>query len=355
MFELFAQLVYSVVQNDAIPDKRGLFDSFLKSFESKLNPVSLVQIVVCIVRAELHSSPKEALEFLKPLATPEDSKTRSSLAESVEANILLESTFSKLHMAAGDRAASKKSIENARQLVDSSQDVQSAVHSSFYEAAAEYHKVVGTASEFFRNALQYLAYTPPDSLSPDVQRRWAFDIGIAALVGADVYNFGEVVSRAIVQGLRGTEQEWLLLLLEAFNNGDLDKFERVCTQASAKMNAQQVLVAQQEFLKQKITILALLELAFSQSLHHSLSFSEIEKSCRLPHNEVEHLLMRCMSLGLVSGVIDNVDEQVSITRVQPRVLGREPIRLMAERLGTWCTNVDSTVSFLKETGVGVIE
>lgn len=347
--------MYSAVQDESIPDKRGLYSSFLKHFETKLNPVSLVQIVSSIVRAEFHSSPKEALEFLKPLSSQEGSKSKSPLAESSEANVLLESLFSTLHMAAGDRAASKKAIENARGLVDSTQDVQPAVHSAFYEAAAEYHKVVGTASEFYRNALQFLAYTPPQSLSDDIQRRWAFDIGIAALVGSDVYNFGEVVSRAIVQSLRGTEREWVLQLLEAFNTGDLNKFERVCTEASSQMNAQQVLVAHQEFLKQKITILALLELAFSRSLDHSISFSEVEKMCRLPHNEVEHLLMRCMSLGLISGVIDNVDEHISITRVQPRVLGREPIGLMAARLKAWCSNVDSTVSFLKETGVGLIE
>lgn len=343
------------MQDPSIPDKRGLYNCFLLNFEGKLNPVSLVQIVTFIVRSELQSSPKEAIILLSPLEPTEKTSKTSPLAESAEANILLMSLFSTLHMLVGDRASSKKSIETARELVDSSQDVQPAVHSAFYEAAAEYHKIVGTASEFFRNALQFLAYTPPESLSVDTQRRWAFDIGIAALVGTDVYNFGEVVSRAIVQSLRGTEQQWLLFLLEAFNSGDLAKFDRVCNEASSEMNAQQVLVAQEEFLKQKITILALMQLAFSRSLDHSISFEEVEKTCRLPRKEVEYLLMRCMSLGLISGVIDNVDERVSISRVQPRVLGSKPIGEMADRLKTWCKNVDSTVSFLKDTGVGLIE
>lgn len=345
----------AAVEDASIPDKQGLYNSFLQDFETKLNPVSLVQIVTLIVRAELNSSPQEAIVFLTPLEPLKADPKKSPIADSAEAKILLLSLFSTLHMAAGDRASSKKAIEAARELVDSSQDVQPMVHSAFYEAAAEYHKVVGTASEFFRNALQFLAYTPPEALSVDVQRRWAFDIGVAALVGTDVYNFGEVVSRAIVQSLRGTEHEWLLTLLEAFNKGDLPKFDRVCNEASAEMNAQQVLVAQEEFLKQKITILALMELAFSRSLDNSISFAEVEKTCRLPRKEVEYLLMRCMSLGLISGIIDNVDECISITRVQPRVLGREPIGEMAARLKTWCTNVDGTVSFLKDTGVGLIE
>lgn len=343
------------MQQSETNNKRGLYESFIKHFENKLNPVSLVQIVTSIVRAEFAASSRDALAFIAPLSQAGEGKKSSPLAESPEANILLLSLLSTLHMASGDRSESKKAIENAREIVDTAQDVQPAVHSSFYEAAAEYHKVVGTASEFFRNALQFLAYTPPESLSADAQQRWAFDIGIAALVGTDVYNFGEVVSRPIVQSMRGTKQEWLLQLIEAFNNGDLAKFDRVCQDASAEMNAQQVLVAQQEFLKQKITILSLMELAFSRSLEHSIPFSDIEKACRLPEKEVEYLLMRCMSLGLISGVIDNVDSCVSITRVQPRVLERKSIGQMATRLDTWCRNVDDMVSFLKETGVGLIE
>lgn len=336
-------------------DKRGLYESFIKSFENKLNPVSLIQIVTSIVQDEFDSSPSDALEFVAPLSEMVEKKKQSSLAKSAEAKILLFSLLSTLHMAANDRAASKKDIESAREIVDAAQDVDPAVHSSFYRAAAEYHKVVGTATEFFRNALHFLAYTPPESLSPEVQQRWAFDSGIAALVGTDVYDFGDVVSRPIVQSLRGTEQEWVLQLIEAFNDGDLTKFDKVCQDASSQMNAQHVLVAQQDFLKQKITILALMQLVFSRSLEHSISFSEIEKACRLPPKEVEYLLMRCMSLGLISGVIDNVDECVSISRVQPRVLGRDTIKEMSSRLDVWCKNVDNMISFFKETGVGLVE
>lgn len=343
------------MENPDITDKRGLYDSFLKFFESKLNAVSLMQIVTAIVRAELHASPTEALAFLKPLSPEEERKPPSPLTSNPEAEVLLLSLLSRLHLSAGDRPSSKKVIEKARGMVDAAHDMQPAVHSAFYESAAEFHKVVGTASEFFRNALQFLAYTPPATLPADVQRRWAFDIGIAALVGDDVYNFGEVVSRAIVQSMRGTDDEWLLQLLEALNGGDIAKFDAVCAGAAAQMNGQAVLVANRDFLRQKITILALMELAFSRSLDDSISFTEVEKACRLPSKEVEYLLMRCMSLGLISGVIDNVDECVSISRVQPRVLEREPIGAMSSRLQTWCTNVDEMVTFLKDTGVGLID
>ena len=52
------------------------------------------------------------------------------------------------------------------------------------------------------------------------QREWAYDIAIAALLGEGVYNFGELLSHTILSSLRGTEREWLVHLLEAFNTGD---------------------------------------------------------------------------------------------------------------------------------------
>lgn len=343
-----------MIFNAQVTDKRSLYERFLREFESKLNAVSLVQIADGIVRAEFESRPTEALEFLNPMITSKDEKD-TVVTVDPDAHVLLLSIMAVLHMRDGDRASSKHCVEAARDLVDATRELLPLVNSAFYRAAAEYHKVVGTASDFFRNALQFLAYTPPETLPVDLQRQWAFDIGTAALVGSDIYNFGEVLNHLIIQSLRGTESEWLLLLLEAFNKGDLHKFDEVCKANTAQITAQPVLVLHEEFLKQKITVLALLELAFSRSLEHSIPFKDVETACRLPGNEVEYLLMRSMSLGLISGVIDNVDQSVSITRVQPRVLGREPIGKMAERLSKWCSNVSNTVATMKEGTVGLVE
>lgn len=332
---------------------RELYVKFLKTLEKSLNPVTLVQIVSGIVRIELESSPKEALEFLSPLLGTPDQKD-TVFTQSPEAHVLLLSHTAFLQMKHSDHPASKKTFEKASEIVD--HNVMSPpVYSVYYRAGAEYHKVVGTAADFFQNALQFLAYTPAQTLSVELQRQWAFDIGMAALVGVGIYNFGEVLSHSIVHSLRGTEHEWLLLLLEAFSTGNLDQFDAVCTASSEKMNAQPVLVAHEEFLKQKITILALLELAFSRSLEHSISFEEVKQACRLPRKEVEYLLMRAMSLGLISGVIDNVDESFSVSRVRPRVLGREPIGQMAERLSKWCGKVDNTLSFVDGSSVGIAD
>lgn len=348
------QEVKKAVASPGVSDKCGLYTNFVKEFEAKLNAVSLVQIVTTATSAELDASVSDALAFLSPLLG-EGTAGTTVVTDEAEAHVLLLSHVARLSLRASDTPASKKNVEKARELVEASHEMDPVVHSAFYNAAAEYHKVVGTASEFFRNALQFLAYTPPESLPLPVQHQWAFDIGIAALVGDDIYNFGEVLSHTIILSLAGTEHEWLLLLLKAFNSGNLEQFDAVCKQSAKQMNDQAVLVAHEEFLRQKVTILALMELAFSRALENTISFKDVEKACRLPSKEVEYLLMRSMSLGLISGVIDNVDQVISITRVQPRVLDREPVGHMAKRLSAWCANVDKTLEFVGQQTVSLTD
>lgn len=326
-----------------VADKKGFYFSFIRDFEAKLNPVALVQILVAITRSEMSGNVHAALEFLCPHLTPVSSESRTTVTLSQEAHVLLLSEIARLRLWAADTSGCKEAVEASREIVDATFEMAPLVHSAFYQAAAEYHKVVGTPSDFFKNALQFLAYTTPESLSEAEQNHWAFDIGIAALIGEDIYNFGEVLSHTIVESLKNGENAWLFDLLKAFHRGSLSDFDAVCTYASKIMNEQPILLAQEEFLRQKITLLALMELAFTRGLDRNISFADIATACRMQDKEVEYLLMRALSLGLISGTIDNVDEVIHISRVQPRVLTREPIGEMANRLQTWCRNVSSAL------------
>lgn len=56
-----------------------------------------------------------------------------------------------------------------------------------------------------------------------------------------------------------------------------------------------------------------------------LTFAEIAQETGLPENQVEVMVMRALSLGLVKGTIDQVDNKVNITWVQPRVLDKKQV------------------------------
>jgi 26S proteasome regulatory subunit N9 len=58
--------------------------------------------------------------------------------------------------------------------------------------------------------------------------------------------------------------------------------------------------------------------------------------------------MKAMSLGLVKGSIDQVDELVRITWVQPRSLDKDRLRVMKNKLSKWKDNVEQILRVVSE-------
>ena len=74
-------------------------------------------------------------------------------------------------------------------------------------------------------------------------------------------------------------------------------------------------------LKQKVRIIAFLEVLFAVNKdERSLSFEKIAYHCKIDKNDVELLVMKAMSLELVKGLIDEVDEVVHVKWILPRYL-----------------------------------
>lgn len=88
--------------------------------------------------------------------------------------------------------------------------------------------------------------------------------------------------------------------------------------------------------------MALIESVFKRGAYdRTMSFQTIAEETRLPLEEVEHLLMKALSLKLIRGSLDQVDQKAQITWVQPRVLSREQIGGLTQRLTTWTENLSS--------------
>ena len=51
--------------------------------------------------------------------------------------------------------------------------------------------------------------------------------------------------------------------------------------------------------------------------------------------------MKALSQGLVKGRIDEVDGSVMLTWVQPRVLDRQQLNTMTNKIQSWSTSVQS--------------
>jgi len=136
--------------------------------------------------------------------------------------------------------------------------------------------------------------------------------------------------------LKGTEKSWLIDLLYAFNSGDIAKFKAL----NSVWQSQPDLVAHNLQMQQKISLLCLMEMTFKRpAVNRQLTFEEIASEVLLPLNEVELLVMKALSLGLVKGSIDEVERRVHMTWVQPRVLDRDQIATLKQKMEHWATSV----------------
>lgn len=88
--------------------------------------------------------------------------------------------------------------------------------------------------------------------------------------------------------------------------------------------------------------MALIESVFRRSAdNRTMLFSTIAEETRLPVEEVEHLVMKALSLKLIKGSLDQVDQKATISWVQPRVLSRQQIGGLASRLDDWVKKLNA--------------
>lgn len=153
-----------------------------------------------------------------------------------------------------DLEATKKIIQEVEETLDNADGV-TAVHGRFYLLASQYYRTQGDHAQYYRTALRYLGCIQLETLSKDVKHQHAFFLALAALLGEGVYNLGELLAHAVLESLKSTENAWLVELLYAFNSGDITKFETM----KAKWSTVADLAAQELFLRQKISLLCLME------------------------------------------------------------------------------------------------
>lgn len=207
-------------------------------------------------------------------------------------------------------------------------------------------------ASYYRNALLYLACIDISTLSPDERRRRANDLGLAALVSTSIYNFGELLLHPILDALStpdesGRDATWLRDLLFAFNRGDLAAFERL----SPQIAAHPLLSKHETQLRQKIHLAALTEAVFRRPPHaRAMSFGDVAEETKVRRDDIEHLVMKALSLGLLRGTIDQVDQVAHITWVQPKVLDMGQIAAMHARLRDWDSSVEKLGTWIESVG-----
>ncbi|CAI5467456.1 unnamed protein product [Closterium sp. Yama58-4] len=316
-----------------------LYQNFISDFETKINLLKLAHFSVIISRQ--YADKTEAIAFLEGIIE----KLRGTKSKRIEEPVVyVKMQIAALKLQSGDRKECKALLDEGRAIIDSMADLDPSVHASVHWVSSQYYKSKQDFAEFYKSALLYLAYTSVDTLTDPFKLDLAVDLSLAALLGENIYNFGELLAHPIVGALEGSQFQWLYHILHAFEHGDLHKYDELCSLYAAQLNAQPALVENERRLREKITILCLMELIFSRpSDDRTIPLRTIAEKTKLPLDGVEHLLMKTLSVHLIEGVIDQVDGHVRVSWVQPRVLNLQQVAGLRDRLDTWLSRVHSTL------------
>jgi 26S proteasome regulatory subunit N9 len=328
-------LVIDFTESQSDPDVLlGIYDKVVLAVESKWNPLSFARIATTVAMALPDGAAARALL--------ENVLVKPNLQAS--ARIYLESKHSLLLLAEQPKVFPESLLVIQKRIAQNASDLDdrkdATVHAAHYQQAMQYYKNVGPPEAFYEQAMSFLNYES----STDVQL--AIDLCVAALTGNGVYNLGQVEQTPLLK-LLIPDHEWLVLLLKACAAGDVTLFRQLSQQYAAEIQTQPALVHLASFVQEKLTLLALVHFVF-ESRVTTLKFQDL--AARLQCDaDVEYVIMRALSVHLIEGTMDQVDQTLEVTWVMPRVLNQEQLTKLADRFGEWAGNVIQTKQFMQTT------
>ena len=322
----------------------NLYHNFITDFEHRISPLKLGHIAVAV--SSRYADRLAAAQFMDDVITKiADQKQRGH----EEPILYLKMHVALLKVHEGAAADARKMIEEGKAALDALPSVDPSVSAAFHYVNAKYHKSKQHFSEFYRTGMLYLAYVSSDTLQAETRRDLAVDLSLAALLGDDSYDFAELIAHPIMTAIDDTAFAWLKSLVTAFNSGDMAAYDALCVKHAASLNAQPALVANERKLREKITILCLLQILFELPAEcREISIADIAARTKLGVDGVEYLLMKALSVRLIEGVIDQVEGKVNVTWVTPRVLLKPQIKELSVRLDGWIEKVKSVGESLQE-------
>ncbi|KAH7322972.1 proteasome component region PCI [Stachybotrys elegans] len=365
--KLWHQLTDSLVKffshPGSAPQRLAFYKIFILKFADKINQLKLVDLALKAA-AQCKGNYDAAGSFGSPdgdADTLADDKERLSFLQSVvkkvdnensqDALVFASVAVARVKLSLGDLDGARKDLDAAERILDSFDSVETVVHAAFYDANASYYQRKMDFSNYYRTALLYLACIDLSTLSDDERYRRAYYLSVAALVSTSIYNFGELLLHPILDTIAKSEDDvWLRDLLFAFNRGDLAAFD----QLSDHIEENRLLNEHADHLRQKIYLASLTEAVFRRPPHdRTMSFATIAQETKIRPDEIEHLIMKALSLGLLRGTIDQVDGVAHITWVQPKVLDMKQIGNMRERLLDWNQSVNNLGNWIEAAGKDV--
>lgn len=327
---------------ESAPQRLPIFKSFILSFADKINQLKFVSLG--LMASTECSDDQERLAFLTSLAD------RVNKSETQDAYVYALADVANVKLRLQNLEGAQKDLETCQKTLDTFDSVETIVHASFYKVNADYYHAKEEFAAYYKNALLYLACIDLEDITEPERVSRAYNLSVAALVSDSIYNFGELLLHPILDSLTETPHNWLRDLLFAFNRGDLTAYDVL----AGNITKNKLLEQHRIFLYQKISLSALTEMVFRRPPHdRNLTFNAISSETKVKPDEIEHLVMKALSLGLLRGSIDQVAGVAQINWVQPKVLDMKQIEGMRNRLKEWDAGVNQLGHWIEGVGKDV--
>ncbi|CDH11947.1 probable 26S proteasome regulatory subunit RPN9 [Zygosaccharomyces bailii ISA1307] len=319
------------------------YANFVTTFYDRINQLSVVEFLLQSLKNydDHDQSLKYLTELEQSFKTIDEKKQRNDgLKNHEDGCLLIEIETARTYLHKGDLVKSRDLLDDLGRTLDSKDSIPLSVTSAFYSTNAEYYRLKKDFNSFYYTSLLYLSTIDQAEIQQQVNlaenRQLAYNLSIAALLGDRIYNFGELLNHPIMDSiLTDPTYKWIFDLLNALTVGDFNKFDNLI---GVQIPKEPILAEHESFLRQKICLMTLVESVFAKNIR-TLSFDDIAQAAHLPKDNVEHLVMRAISLGLLKGSIDQVNELVNITWVQPRIINSAQISRMRDILVDWDAEV----------------
>ena len=338
--EFGEQLLELVLQRRAFQSGQ-LVQAALGELAVYLDPLITVELLdATLARSEAPLA--EKLHALEELRAP--------LARNELALAYLRVVESRVRISAGDLEEGLKGLREAEGLVEGFRSVPKGVYASMYGARALYFWKKADLESFHGASAQFLAYADDKKLSSAERLDVAEKALTAALLSDGVLAFGDfLASPAFARSAELSNKKYLWKLAELFNAGDVQQLEAFLVQGRGQLDADELLSAHYEKLQRKVRVIALYDaIFFSQKSfsQQSVTFAEVSSITHVPRDQVEKLVVHVLSIGLLQGYIDEMDELVFITGLKAQELDKTRLGQLKEKYDNWNQNIRQAVEFV---------
>jgi hypothetical protein len=279
------------------------------------------------------------------------------------------------------------------------------VHAAYYEMTMHYYRFIAPyTNTFYEHAMQYLQYsnlsshaavataatttsttttntatTTTTSEDHTMNLQLAIDICWAAILGEGIYNLSVVIEHPfIVQQFHTIPaesntaaiggpvvpvsqqyQQWLWSLIHALAMSDYHACTQLLTTLSSLSSSTETppgfpnIPNVIPMIREKLTLIQLLQLItqVKNTNERSFAFADLQTALQniTDRNDIEIILMRALSIGLIRGTIDQCEQLVHITYIQPqRVLTTTQMQHLLQQYQFWSQKVQTNVQQVQE-------